>query len=302
MSSSKRPAILDARQRLRYSEEGIYFPIRVFDDSEAADFRARFDDYLSSNHGRLNGLPPRDHYNVLSQTHVLLNWVFRMVSHPNVLDAVESVLGPNLIVWSSQWFPKMPGDKTYVSWHQDATYWGLHPPNVTTAWIALSESCPENGCMRVIPGTHRGNLLPQRETYARDNVLSRGQEIAVEVDESQAVDLVLHPGELSLHHVGIVHGSNKNNSDQPRIGIAVRYITPEVIQDGSARQMVVLVRGEDPFCHFEVINSPADDAISAQDDALHRETLRRLRGNIMPKGSDQGLAAGKEDAKPLSPR
>jgi non-haem Fe2+, alpha-ketoglutarate-dependent halogenase len=276
-------ARLSASQQQSYHEHGFHFPVRVFCDSETEEFRNQFLDYLSRNRERISGLPPRDHYIVMTQTHILLRWVFRMVSHPNLLDAVESVLGPNLIVWSSQWFPKMPADKTYISWHQDATYWGLHPPNVTTAWIAVSESCPENGCMRVVPGTHQGPLFPQVETYAQDNALSRGQEIAVKVDESRAIDLVLQPGEMSLHHIGLVHGSNANKSEKPRIGLAVRFITPEVIQDGAERQMAVLVRGEDEFGHFDFIDPPKDDVISPRDTELHREALRRLRTNIMPK-------------------
>jgi non-heme Fe2+,alpha-ketoglutarate-dependent halogenase len=279
-------ARLSASQQEDYRDRGYYFPVRVFSDSETEEFRQQFLNYLSRNRDRISGLPPREHYTVMTQTHMLLRWVFRMVSHPNVLDAVEGVLGPNIIVWSSQWFPKMPGDRTYISWHQDATYWGLHPPNVTTAWIALSESCPENGCMRVIPGTHHGPLLPQVETYAQDNALSRGQEIAVKVEESRAVDLVLKPGEMSLHHIGIVHGSNANKSEKPRIGLAVRFITPEVIQDGAARQMAVLVRGRDEFGHFDFVDPPEDDTISPRDTELHLEALRRQRANIMPKGSD----------------
>jgi non-haem Fe2+, alpha-ketoglutarate-dependent halogenase len=278
-SSSK----LGAQQQLQYQEQGYYYPIRVFERSAAEKFRAQFLDYLAQNEERLRGLPPRDHYIVLSQTQFLLRWIYRIVSHPEVLDGVESVLGPNIMVWSTQWFPKMPGDNTYVSWHQDATYWGLHPPHVTTGWIALSESCVENGCMRVVPGTHKEPLLPQVETYAWDNVLSRGQEISVEVDESRAVDMALQPGEMSLHHIGIIHGSNPNRSDKPRIGIAARYITPEVVQDGAARQMVLLVRGRDDFGHFELVDPPQDDVISDEDKVVHREALRRLRSNIMPE-------------------
>ena len=278
---------LSTEQKHQYSEEGYFFPVRVFDDSETAEFRAHFLNYLSQNKAGLDGRPPREHYPVMNQTHFLLGWAYRIVSHPKVLDAVESVLGPNIIVWSSQWFPKMPGDKTYVSWHQDATYWGLHPPNVTTAWVALSDSDPENGVMRVIPRTHQGPLLPQTETYARDNVLSRGQEIAVKVDESRAVDMVLRPGEMSLHHIGIVHGSNANRSDKARIGIAVRYIAPEVVQEGSERQTVVLVRGKDDFGHFDLVEPPQDDLISEKDVAVQQEAIRKLRGNIMPKGSGQ---------------
>ena len=104
------------------------------------------------------------------------------------------------------------GDAAFISWHQDGAYWGLHPPKVTTAWIALSPSTLESGCMQVMPGTQK-TQLPQRETYALDNALSRGQEIALEVDESKAVALTLAPGEMSLHHIGIAHGSKANSSN-----------------------------------------------------------------------------------------
>jgi ectoine hydroxylase-related dioxygenase (phytanoyl-CoA dioxygenase family) len=231
----------------------------------------------------MKGLLPRDRRAYLTETHLFLRWVYRIVSHPRVLDAVESVLGPNLLVWGSQWFPKMPGDKAYVSWHQDGTYWGLTPPSVTTAWVALSASTRENGCMRVVPQTHKAAMLPQRETYAPDNMLSRGQEIAVEVDEAQAVDLVLRPGEFSLHHIGTVHGSGPNHSNQPRIGLAIRYIAPEVVQQG-ARDVALLVRGKDEHGHFDLVAPPDRDG-SLEENSTHAEALRRKTGNIMPKPS-----------------
>jgi chlorinating enzyme len=127
MKRSRSSSKLGPQQTLQYEEKGYYHPIRVFERSVADEFRARFLDYLARNEPSLSGLPPRDHYFVFSQTQLLLRWIYRIVSHPEVLDAVESVLGPNILVWSTQWFPKMPGDKTYVSWHQDATYGGCTP-------------------------------------------------------------------------------------------------------------------------------------------------------------------------------
>src|SRR5690242_4465269 len=182
-------ACLNEPQLRQYDEHGYLCPIRVLTEQEVSEFRAKFLTHLERTESKRKLLPPREQYVVLSETHTYLNWGYRIVSHPKVLDAVESILGPDLLVWGTRWFSKMPGEKTYVSWHQDATYWGLHPPNVTTAWVALSASGPENGCMRVVPETHKGALLPQNETYAPDNALSRGQEIAVDVDESKAVDL-----------------------------------------------------------------------------------------------------------------
>ena len=262
-----------------YHERGYLFPIRVFEEAEAAKLCGQFQDYFSANWDRVKNRPAREHSDILVETHLLLKWIFKVVSDPRVLDAVEGILGPNLLVWSSGWIPKMPGDKKYVSWHQDATYWGLHPPKAVTGWIAFTESIPENGCMRVIPGTHKGELLPQNDTYAENNVLSRGQETAVTVDESRAVDLILRPGEMSLHHVGIVHGSKANDSTKPRIGLAVRYIATEVVQDSGVQQCATLVRGKDEFANFHLVEPPTDDIISQEDEQRRAEVLRRLRAN-----------------------
>jgi len=251
----------------------------VFNDREVPEFRANFDSSYSYHKHRLQTLPASKHGSIYGHTHVFLQWVYRIVSHSRVLDAVESILGPNLLVWDTGWFAKMPGDKKFVSWHQDATYWGLHPPKVTTAWVALSDSIPENGCLRVIPGSHKNPLLPQRDTYEPQNALSRGQEIAVEVDETQAVDIVLQPGHMSLHDIAIVHGSKANTSEQPRIGIAVRYIAPEVIQDGNVRQFALVVRGKDEFGHFDLIEPPQND--DPANNAMQTAALDRLYRNIL---------------------
>jgi len=135
--------------------------------------------------------------------------------------------------------------------------------------------------MRVVPGTHKYPLLPQRETYAANNMLSRGQEIAVEVDERQAVDLVLRPGEMSLHHIGIIHGSGPNKTNGPRIGLAVRYVAPEVMQTGRERDIAVLVRGKDEYGHFEVVNPPERD-VRPEESSLLAEAQRRKSANILP--------------------
>lgn len=254
----------------QFARDGYFAPVPILTREETQSFRSVFDDFYGRNKARLAALPAREQAQVLSETHMCFEWVYRLASHPRVLDAVEAILGEDLLVWGSRWFTKMPGDKTYVSWHQDGTYWGLHPPNVITAWIALSDSNPENGCMRVIPGTHRAGTLPQVETNAPDNALSRGQEIAVEVDEAQAVDLTLQPGQMSLHHIGIVHGSKVNTSDKPRIGIAVRYITPEVVQDGVEHPWAMLVRGSDRVKHFVHLPAPAGDQPELQARAVER--------------------------------
>jgi non-haem Fe2+, alpha-ketoglutarate-dependent halogenase len=259
-----------------YAERGYDFPIEVFSPSEVAEFRRYFDEFYLYHQEQLRNLPANKHGSIYGHTHTFLRWVYRMVSHPRVLDAVEVILGPNLTVRDTAWFVKMPGDKKYISWHQDGTYWGLHPPKATTAWIALSDSNSENGCMRVVPGSHK-HLQPHQETYAEDNALSRGQEIAVKVEEREAVDIVLRPGQMSLHDVAIVHGSRANTSDKPRIGIAARYMPPEVVQDGNVRQLALLVRGEDDYSHVDLIDPPQHDDLSRND--LQVESLDRLFRN-----------------------
>ena len=273
---------LTSIQQAAYEDDGYHFPVRAFQEDEAARLCNSFVSYYEEHSERLNKLLPRERRAFLNETHLFLRWVYEIVSHPRVLDAVECVLGPDIMVWSSQWFPKFPKNKAFVSWHQDATYWGLTPPNVTTAWIALSPSTRENGCMRVIPGTHKTPHLPQRETYGPDNMLSRGQEIAVDVNESEAVDLILRPGEFSLHHIAIVHGSGPNNADIPRIGLAVRYISPDVVQSGHERDLVLLVRGKDPYGNFEVANPPDRD-IACGESPIHNEALERKARNLLPK-------------------
>jgi non-heme Fe2+,alpha-ketoglutarate-dependent halogenase len=261
-----------------YEENGYLCPLPVFTDGETARFRKQFDEYTEQHKDRLSKFIPRERRAVYGLTHLELPWVYEMASHPKVLDAVEGAIGPNILVWASDWFVKFPHDAAFISWHQDGAYWGLRPPKVATAWIALSASTEENGCMRVMPGTQR-TQFPQRDTYARDNALSRGQEIALEVDEALSVPLILAPGEMSLHHIGIAHGSKANTSDHPRIGLAVRYIAPEVVQGGRERQIVQLVRGVDEHGNFEIVGPPTDP-VSAS--AMRQEADRRVLRNVLP--------------------
>ena len=262
-----------------YQQNGYFFPLRVFGDAEAAEFRRQFDGYTAQNKERLSGMIPRERRAIYGLTHLSLPWVYQIASHPKVLNAVEGAIGPNILIWGSDWFVKFAGDPAYISWHQDGAYWGLNPPKVTTAWIALSPSTVESGCMQVMPGTQNMQFA-QRETYARDNALSRGQEIALDVDESRAVAMALNPGEMSLHHIGIAHGSKANTSNYARIGIAVRYIAPEVVQQGSERQIVQLVRGKDEYGNFEIVPPPADADSAAE---IRREADRRITKNVLPQ-------------------
>jgi non-heme Fe2+,alpha-ketoglutarate-dependent halogenase len=253
---------LTAGEKDSYARDGIFFPLDVMSPVEAGRLLQRFEAAEIAQGGRLAGRSNQ-------KPHLLHTWLDQLVRHPAILDAVEDVLGPDLLCWGSQFFTKNAQDEAYVSWHQDGTYWGLSEPDVVTAWVALTPSTRENGCMRVIPGTHK-SAVPHADTFADRNLLSRGQEIAVDVDLDQAVDVVLRPGQMSLHHVLIFHGSEQNTSDMRRIGFAIRYVPTRVAQTSGIRESALLVRGTDVFGNFDHEISPEADM---HPDAVARHKL-----------------------------
>jgi non-heme Fe2+,alpha-ketoglutarate-dependent halogenase len=259
-----------------FREHGYYAPVRVMSDAEAAQLRGRLEAHEAA-HGRLQG--PMRH-----KSHLLFTWLDELIRHPAILDAVEDLIGPNILVWGSSFFVKERRDASYVSWHQDSTYWGLDPADIVTAWVALSDSTAANGAMRVIPGTHKLDQIAHRDTFAPGNLLSRGQEIAVAVNEAEARMLELKAGEMSLHHVRLIHGSDPNPSDQRRIGFAIRYLPTHVRQVVGLHDSATLVRGEDRYGHFlpeqrpEFDLSPAALALHAQITGAHQQLLMRDTG------------------------
>ncbi len=243
------PKCLSDADTRRYHDEGYCSPITVMSPDEAAGFLARLDRAAAS-HPAAPGV-------LKIKSHLVFGCLDELVHRPAVLDAVEDLLGADILAWSSSIFAKDPADPGYVSWHQDVAYWGLEPPNVVTAWLALTGSTPENGCMRVVPGSHLGPVEAHRDTYAPHNMLSRGQEIAAGVDEARARDVALLPGQMSLHHVKLFHASPPNASGRRRVGFSIRYIPAEVRQVRGEADSATLVRGADRDAHFEPEPRPA---------------------------------------------
>jgi len=260
-----------------YNENGYLFPVRVMSGAEAASCRVRLEAAEAALSGTMAGA-------LRHKPHLLFTWLDAIVRHPAILDAVEDVIGPDILCWSSLFFTKAAHAPAFVSWHQDSTYWGLSSPDVISAWVALSPSTVEAGAMRVIPGTHKKEQIPHRETFAADNMLTRGQEIMVEVDERQAVDIVLEPGEMSLHHVRLVHGSPPNRSGDRRIGFAIRYI-PTHVRQLVGRDAALLVRGVDRFDHFDLERPPKAD-LDAQAIEQHAASAAQHAG-ILYAGTGQ---------------
>ncbi len=266
-----------------YQQSGFAAPIPVLSVAEADELRNELEELRRANAAEAG------HF-LGTNCHFLLPRFYDLALSENVLDAVEAVLGPNLLVWSSGFFLKDPGDEKFVSWHQDSTYWGLEPPEITTAWIALTPSLRESGCLRVVPGSHTKGQIRHVDSFSEANMLSRGQEVAVEVSEDEAHDIELQPGEMSLHHVRLVHGSEPNRADYPRIGFAVRFIPTHVRQNGG-RTFAVLARGRDDYQHFDTAPRP-DAALSSAAWKLHQESLQRINAVLMATAAQESSSAG----------
>lgn len=254
---------LNAERLATYESDGVVFPIEVMSHDEALALRWEIEAIETAYGDRL---AVADYLRGCAS--VVVPAVSEAIRNPAILDAVEPIIGPDLLVWGCQFFDKAARTDDYVGWHQDLTYWGLDRLDEVTAWVALTPATVESGCMRMIPGSHKADIVAHEDTHADANMLSRGQELLARPDESQAIDVVLAPGQMSLHHGHIFHGSHANRSDDRRLGLAVRYIAPHMKQIGAGRDYATLVRGEDRFGHFITPPRPSAD-FSAEAVAFH---------------------------------
>ena len=235
----------------RWAEAGYVPAVDVLSSDEVGAVRERFD--------ALEREVGRDTAEIkLQNRHLDLAFVWRVATHPRVLDAVESVVGPDLLLMSSHFFCKYPADERgerFVAWHQDLTYWGLEPARAVSAWMAIDDADVDNGCMHVVPGSHRRGIVEHGQSAREGNLLSVNQEVPAErVDEDRAVPVPLRAGQVSLHDGMLLHASWPNRSRRRRCGLAVRFTTPDVRQtqkNSLGRYWsAVLVRGQDRFGHW----------------------------------------------------
>lgn len=267
--------LLTEDQVRHYREDGFVAPVLILTSAQAGNFRRRFEAYERAHAGWYELSKGQKLY-------LLQTWVAELACNTKILDAVEDLLGPDIFVWGVSLFVKDAQSPSYVSWHQDSTYWGLSEPDVVTAWVALSAATRESGCMKMIPGSHRHEQLPHIDTLVKENLLTRGQEIAVKVDESKAAYLVLQPGEISLHNIRTVHASEPNRSGERRIGVAIRYIAPHVHQLNAEHDSAWMVRGEDRYGHFVHETPPQGDMDPAA--VAEHARIMKLRQGVLYKG------------------
>jgi ectoine hydroxylase-related dioxygenase (phytanoyl-CoA dioxygenase family) len=241
-----------------YERDGFLSPVVALTLAQARSCRDKLEAFERTLGGPLTSDAVDARYR--SRTHVLLRWVHDLAAHPAILDAVEDLIGPDILVYTSTWFIKEPDSAAIAAWHQDATYFGLRPYVHVTAWLALTDATAENGCMEFIPGSHRRGQLPHRAGVVAASVNRAGQAVVGEIDDAPAVHAPLRAGEFSLHHTLLLHRSQPNRARDRRIGLAVSYV-PTSVQHLGVRHKApaMLVRGVDRFGHFDLEPAPATD-------------------------------------------
>lgn len=246
------PKLLDDQAIAQYRDDGYYFPLEVLDECGVRTIREHLESF-ETKQGKPIGGAQRN------KSHLLFTWVDDLMRHSRILDAVEDLIGPDILCWNTLFWVKEANSPSFVSWHQDLHYWGLDTTDLTTVWLAISTATEQSGCMRVLPGSHREEMMPHKDEFEADNLLTRGQEISVQVDEAKAVSMPLRPGAVSLHNGRLAHASRPNRSDDRRIGLSFHYMPTRTRQIVGDWDSAALVRGEDRFGHFTHTPRPRED-------------------------------------------
>ena len=268
----------------QYWTDGYLFPLPAIDRDMALAARAEFEqierDWLDAD------LPlPLNAYKRVN-AHVVMPFVAEIALNPHILDIIEGVIGPDILVYSAEFFVKEPHTDHVVSMHQDLTYWGMGAiDGLVTAWIALSPATPASGCMDFVRGSHKNPILPHEDTYDENNLLSRGQEVRVDVDEQDKIAIEIHPGQMSLHHGLTIHGSGPNTSDDRRIACVVRYVRPDMKQQLVDEDFAMFARGEDRFGNFTHV--PAPEKNFAPEAVALYDHIRKIESQIFMNGAKQ---------------
>jgi phytanoyl-CoA hydroxylase len=278
---------LTQKQKDQYWKDGYLFPIKVADSAQAKLWRTELEqierDWLD------NGLPlPLNTYKRVN-AQVIMPLACEIGLHAPILDAVEGVLGPDVMLYSVEFLTKEPRTKHVVTMHQDLAYWGMGDmDNILTAWLALSPATCASGCMDFVQGSHKNAILDHEDSFDELNLLSRGQEIAVDIADADKVAVELAPGAISLHHGLTIHGSGPNQSDDRRIGVAIRYVSAKMRKAGGAKDFAIPARGTFSDDSFATYGPPAG-LFDAKSMALYEE-IRGEQAKVMMAGAQKDSA------------
>jgi Phytanoyl-CoA dioxygenase (PhyH) len=236
---------LSAEQVDRFNRDGFLFPIQVKNKAEADQVRAQWDELEAAEKLR------KSHRNSMYNRHLDQEFIWKLVSDPLILNALEPLLGPNILLFGSRIICKWPTDGSVVAWHQDVSERNqLDPPIQITAWYAIDDSDEDNGCVCCIPGSHKRGMLKRHPAAVPGNLLRVNEESQIPDDMiGRAAPVTLKAGDLSLHHGFTVHSSPYNNSRRRRCGLVIRYV-PAHVQQGSGvefnqRETAIVLRGVD---------------------------------------------------------
>lgn len=281
------PKVLSRAQVEAFERDGFVSPVRAISAQRARYYRQCLEEFEA-------GYP--DHRLKLDQkAHMICPWVDEMIHEAQILDATEDLIGANILCWGTSLRAKAADGKTFAGWHQDTAYSDIKPVVVIVA-LALSPARSENGCIRGIPGSHRGPLLPHKEAFKTNSLLSREQYIDAEFNQSTAVDFVLDPGEIALFNNAIVHGSNPNFGNDRRILFLLEMI-PTHAHQHSLRESAVLVRGHDHHGNFDVDPRPKEQMgaaeLAAWQRAVEIQASVLFRGASRPPRALAGMTSGR---------
>jgi non-haem Fe2+, alpha-ketoglutarate-dependent halogenase len=263
------PKVLTDANIVCYRANGYLYPIDALSPAEVARYR----EGLLRTEAHLGGSVMDVDRKYRGNLHLLCGWADSLIRHQTIVDVIEDLLGPDILLYTSRFFIKEPHSEEVAAWHQDSTYFGMRPYDHVTAWVALSDVTPASGPVEFAVGSHiRGQLL-QRSGVVTNSVNTAGQVIVEWFDKSNIDAAVLRPGQFSLHHTCTVHQSAPNRSATRRIGIALSYVPTRVRHIGSARMPASLVRGVDRFGHFDLQPPPRVD-FGAEESERHDRSFK----------------------------
>lgn len=274
-----KPKVLTAAQVEQYHEAGFVSPIDVLTAAQAAEARAKLEAHEATTGGAL--LPAHRAF-----AQYLFLWVDEIMRHPRILDAVEDLIGPDLLCWASVFWVKEANSPSFVGWHQDLQYWGLETEDLVNVWVALAPASASAGCMSVLPGTQH-ERLEHIETYDEHSLLSRGQELTIDITARNPISMPLEAGQVSMHNGRLAHGSGPNETDDRRIGLSLQYVPTSAKQTLVEWDSANLVRGVDEFNHFEHGPRPTKD-FDPECVAFHERAMAAMR-DIIYKGAEQDV-------------
>ncbi|NIF75950.1 phytanoyl-CoA dioxygenase family protein [Paraburkholderia sp. Cy-641] len=262
----------------KYNDNGFLYPLDVFSKEQAKGYLDQLEAFEASQNqqNKAQGFTPRKGKGFNFKPHLLFRWVDEIVHNPIILDYVEDLIGPDIRLFNMAVWPKDAHDPAYVSWHQDATYFGLDPSTQVAVWIALADAPIESGCMEVVPGSHKLGQLHHAEVKSDNILLSRGQTIDVPYDKSRTEFMPVKAGQCSLHDTFLIHASGPNESDFRRVGMALSYIPASSRCKSDVRLSAMLMRGEDRYGNFDDEPRPKVDYGEAEQ-AAHQFSLGRFQ-------------------------